>query len=260
MDKPILFEVKGTIGCITLNRPDKFNSFTRELALDMQAALRTCADDDAIKVIYITGSGRAFCAGQDLGEIVKSDMDFIATIIREHLNPIVRLIRGIEKPVIAAVNGVAAGAGANLAIACDIAVAAQSASFLQAFSKIGLIPDTAGTFFLPRAVGIQKAAAYMMLGEKISAEEAERVGMIYRAYPDETFAESAWALAVRLSEMAPTGLALTKRALNESFNNTLEQQLQVEDDLQNMAGRTPDYAESVRAFLEKRAPVYGQKG
>ena len=254
--EPILFEIKGSVGCITLNRPAKYNSFTRELALSMQEALKRCRDEDEIRAVLITGAGKAFCAGQDLGEVTQENAPSLSTIISEHLNPIIQLIREIEKPVVAAVNGVAAGAGANVAIACDITVASPKASFIQAFSKIGLIPDSGGTFFLPRLVGMQRAAAYMMLGDKVSAEEAARVGMIYQVIEDEDFAAAALALADRLAKMPTKGLGLTKRALNQAMANDLDRQLAIEEQLQSSAGITHDYQEGVQAFLEKRAPNF----
>ncbi len=254
--EPILFEIKGSVGCITLNRPAKYNSFTRELALSMQEALKRCRDEDEIRAVLITGAGKAFCAGQDLGEVTQENAPSLSTIISEHLNPIIQLIREIEKPVVAAVNGVAAGAGANVAIACDITVASPKASFIQAFSKIGLIPDSGGTFFLPRLVGMQRAAAYMMLGDKVSAEEAARVGMIYQVIEDEDFAAAALALADRLAKMPTKGLGLTKRALNQAMSNDLDRQLAIEEQLQSSAGITHDYQEGVQAFLEKRAPNF----
>ncbi|MEL7220249.1 MAG: enoyl-CoA hydratase-related protein [Bacteroidota bacterium] len=257
--EPILFEKKGNIAHISLNRPDKYNAFTRELALAFQAALKEGRDDNDIRAIYITGNGKAFCAGQDLGEITQENAPSLSAILVEHLNPIVKLIREIEKPVIAAVNGVAAGAGANIALACDITVATASASFIQAFSKIGLIPDSGGTFFLPRLVGLQRATAYMMLGDKISAEEATRVGMIYQHFPDESFAEDAWKLTQKLANMPTKGLGLTKRALNQALTNDLDRQLAVEEHLQSDAGLTEDYKEGVQAFLEKRKPAFTGK-
>ncbi len=260
MDQPIIFEKIGTIGKITLNRPDKYNSFTRELALRFQESLETCKEDDEIRAIYITGAGKAFCAGQDLGEVTRAeDAPSLSTIICEHLNPIVSLIREIEKPVVCAVNGVAAGAGANLALACDITVASEKASFIQAFSKIGLIPDTGGTFFLPRLIGMQKATAYMMLGEKISAQEAERVGMIYQCLEASTFVETSWKLAEKLAAMPTKGLGYTKRALNQALGNDLDRQLAIEEQIQSSAGMTEDYKEGVQAFLEKRKPVFKGK-
>lgn len=252
----ILFEKQGAVGKITLNRPDKYNSFNREMALALQAQLDMCKADDSIRAIYLTGAGKAFSAGQDLGEIVAEDGPKLTTILTEHYNPIVKRLRAIEKPIVAAVNGVAAGAGANIALACDIVVATESATFIQAFSKIGLIPDSGGTFFLPRLIGYQKAAAIMMLGDKVPAVEAERLGMIYRYFSDEAFAAESWKIATTLSQMPTIGLGLTKRALNYSLDNDLERQLAVEDQLQSNAGQTEDYAEGVQAFLEKRKPTF----
>ncbi len=255
----ILFELDGHVARITLNRPKAYNSFNREMALALQSRLDECRDDPRVRAIYLSGAGKAFSAGQDLQEAAADDAPEMTAILNEHYNPIIRRIREIEKPVAAAVNGVAAGAGANIALACDVVVAAESASFIQAFSKIGLIPDSGGTFFLPRLIGFQKASALMMLGDKVSAREAERMGMIYEFYKDEEFAERSWELARRLSLMPTKGLGYTKRALNRSFSNELERQLAVEDELQSAAGRTEDYREGVNAFLEKRKAVFKGK-
>jgi 2-(1,2-epoxy-1,2-dihydrophenyl)acetyl-CoA isomerase len=206
--------------------------------------------------VYITGAGKAFSAGQDLAEVVDPDGQGLQQILKEHFNPIVTGIKKLEKPVIAAVNGVAAGAGANIALCCDIVVAAQSASFIQAFSKIGLIPDSGGTHTLPRLIGWQKASALMMLGDKVSAEDAERWGMIYKVYKDEHFAEESKQIAVTLSQMPTKGLAYTKQVLQMSFTNSFEEQLQEEDLFQQQAAQTADYKEGVAAFLEKRQPVF----
>lgn len=252
----ILFEIKNAVGIITLNRPDKLNSFNREMALAMQSYLDECANATEVRAIYITGNGKGFSAGQDLAEIIDPEGPDIHAILSEHYNPIVARIRSIEKPVVAAVNGVTAGAGANIALCCDVVVAAQSASFIQAFSKIGLIPDSGGTYFLPRLIGWQKASALMMLGDKISATEAERMGMIYKVFPDETFAENSMAIAEALAAMPTRGLAFTKEALNASFMNTFEKQLHLEDKLQQQAASTYDYNEGVNAFLEKRNPKF----
>ena len=183
----ILFENKSNIAFITLNRSEKFNSFNREMALTLQEKLEECAGNRDIRCVYITGAGKAFCAGQDLAEVVDPNGPGMAKILSEHYNPIIKKIRELNKPVVAAVNGVAAGAGANIALCCDVVVASESASFIQAFSKIGLIPDSSGTFFLPRLIGFQKASALMMLGDKVSATEADKMGMIYNVYPDVTF-------------------------------------------------------------------------
>lgn len=252
----ILFEIKQYVACITLNRPDKFNSFNREMALNMQARLDECASVHDIRAVYITGAGRAFSAGQDLGELVGENPIGLEVILSEHYNPIIQKIRNMPKPVVAAVNGVAAGAGANIALACDIVVASESASFIQAFSKIGLIPDSGGTYFLPRLVGFQKASALMMLGEKLSAAEAERIGMIYAYYPEEIFAQESMKIAETLSNMPTKGLALTKHALNYSYDHTLGRQLLLEDEYQQKAAATADYREGVAAFLEKRKPLF----
>jgi 2-(1,2-epoxy-1,2-dihydrophenyl)acetyl-CoA isomerase len=251
----ILFEVKDAIGFITLNRPDKLNSFNREMALLMQEKLDECKNKE-VRCVYITGAGKGFCAGQDLSEVSEPGGPGFNVILSEHYNPIVTRIRKLEKPVVAAINGVAAGAGANIAFCCDIVVAAQSASFLQAFSKIGLVPDSSGTYFLPRLIGWQKASALMMLGEKISAEEAERIGMIYKIFPDENFSENAINIAKYLSQMPTLGLAYTKLLLNNSLSSHLDEQMQDENIFQQRAEQTEDYKEGVKAFMEKRLPRF----
>ena len=228
----ILFEITNATGFITLNRPDKFNSFNRDMALQMQAALDECKSE-TVRAVYITGNGKAFSAGQDISELVGENRIEIKQILSEHYNPIVTRIRKLDKPVVAAVNGVAAGAGANIALCCDVVVAAQSASFIQAFSKIGLIPDSGGTYFLPRLVGWQKASALAMLGDKIAAEEAERLGMIYKVFANEQFEEESRKIAFTLCNMPTEGLALTKQLLNISFHSTFEEQLQEEDVFSN---------------------------
>ncbi len=252
----ILLEIDGSVAKITLNRPNVFNSFNREMALAMQSTLDQCEADANVRAIYITGEGKAFCAGQDLAEAIDPNGPELDAIVSEHYNPMVARLRAIEKPIVAAVNGVAAGAGANLAFACDICVATESASFIQAFSKIGLIPDSGGTFTLPRNIGLQKAAAYMMLGEKVPAAEAERVGMIYKYFTDDTFAEASYAIATKLAAMPTKGIGLTKRLLNESYSNDLTTQLAREHVIQVEAAGTHDYQEGVNAFLEKRKPVF----
>ena len=209
-----------------------------------------------MRCVVITGAGKAFSSGQDLDEVVDPNGPKITHILKDHYNPIIRLIRRLEKPVLAAVNGVAAGAGANIAFSCDIAVATRSASFIQAFSKIGLIPDSGGTYFLPRLIGWQRASALMMLGDRIAAEEAERMGMVYKVFPDESFADESRKLAGVLAELPTAGLALTKQALNHSLINKYEDQLHDEELLQERAGRTSDYREGVQAFLEKRKPIF----
>ena len=247
----IVFEIKDAIGFITLNRPEKLNSFNREMALEMQAALDQCISP-AVRCVFITGAGKAFSAGQDLAEVVDPQGPGMQKILKEHYNPIVSRIRALEKPVVAAVNGVAAGAGANIALCCDIVVAAQSASFIQAFSKIGLIPDSGGTHTLPRLVGWQKASGLMMMGEKLVAVEAEKMGMIYKVFPAETFSENSILIAYYLAKMPTKGLAYTKMVLSQSFTNSFEEQLATEDQFQQKAAQTHDYKEGVKAFLEKR--------
>ncbi|MES2138994.1 MAG: enoyl-CoA hydratase-related protein [Bacteroidota bacterium] len=256
MSSFIKTELVDSVLKITLNRPDKFNSFNREMALALQTALDKAATDSAIRAVYLTGEGKAFCAGQDLAEVVDPSGVGLEKIVTEHYNPIIEKIRNIEKPVICAVNGVAAGAGANIALACDIVIAANSVAFIQAFSKIGLIPDSGGTFFLPRLVGFGKASALMMLGDKISASDAEKMGMIYKVIEDDKLQDDAFAIAKTLANLPTRAIGLTKRLLNQSINNTLEQQLIAEGIEQISASKTYDYNEGVKAFLEKRKPVF----
>lgn len=249
--------LEGGVATLTLNRPEAYNSFNREMALGLQAALDDCAANDAVRAIVITGAGKAFCAGQDLKEVTDPDLSpGFRTILDEHYTPVVQRLRSIPKPVIAAVNGVGAGAGANLAMASDVVVAAASASFIQAFSKIGLIPDTGGTYFLPRTIGYQKALALAMLGDKVSAKEAEAMGMIYKAVPDEDFPAFVNKIAAKLAAMPTKALGLIKQAFQASLTNDLNAQLALEADLQIEASETQDYHEGVTAFLEKRKPVY----
>ena len=255
--KSILLRIENNIGYITLNRPEVFNSFNREMALLMQDTLDVCAKDAEVRAIVITGSGKAFCAGQDLKEVTTPELNpGFRKILDEHYNPIIQKIRTIEKPIVAAVNGVAAGAGANIALACDIVVTTDHASFIQAFSKIGLVPDSAGTFFLPRLIGFQKATALMMLGDKVTAEEALNLGMIYKIFPVSLFEEEVQTLVTTLASMPTLALGLTKRLLNQSLNNNLEQQLALESDLQIEASSSNDYNEGVTAFIEKRKPEF----
>lgn len=256
----ILINITGGIATLTLNRPEVFNSFNREMALEMQSALDKCASDESVRAIVITGAGKAFCAGQDLKEVTTPElMPGFRKILEEHYNPIITRIRNINKPVIAAVNGVAAGAGANIALACDIVVASESASFIQAFSKIGLVPDSAGTFFLPRLIGFQKASALMMLGDKVGAKEAFEMGMIYKFYPVALFQEEVEKLATTLSQMPTHAIGLTKKLLNQSMNNNLDEQLAMESNLQIEASESHDYNEGVAAFIQKRQPEFKGK-
>jgi 2-(1,2-epoxy-1,2-dihydrophenyl)acetyl-CoA isomerase len=256
----VLLDIKDGIGFIVLNRPDRLNAFTREMALLLQNRLDECASLHEVRAVCITGAGRAFSAGQDLAEVSDPNLSDgrpgMAVMLRDYYNPIVTRIRNLPKPVVAAVGGVAAGAGANIALCCDIVLASKSASFIQAFSKIGLIPDSGGTWFLPRLVGWQKAAGIAMLGDKIGAVEAERMGMVYKVYEDDEFQGAARALTAVLAQMPTRALAFTKHALNYSATNTLEAQLLLEDDLQQKAAQTKDFAEGVKAFLDKRVPLF----
>ena len=248
----IIEELNDKVLTLKLNRPEKFNSFVQEMAFALQAALDGAAENPEVRAVYITGVGKAFCAGQDLAEAIDPNGPELTKIVSEHYNPIIMKMRNLMKPIVVAVNGVAAGAGANIALAGDVVVAAESASFIQAFSKIGLIPDSGGTYFLPRIIGRSKASALMMLGDKVMASEAEKMGMIYKYFTDESFYEESYKLAVKLSEMPTKALGYTKKALNKSWNNDLATQLQCEDDLQTQAGNSYDYQEGVNAFLEKR--------
>ena len=241
---------------LTFNRPEVFNSFNRALALQVQEALDEAAKNKEIRAVVLTGEGKAFCAGQDLAEATDPNGPPLQNIVKDHYNPIIRKIAALEKPVIAAVNGVAAGAGANIALVCDIVFAKESASFIQAFSKIGLIPDSGGTWTLPRLVGYQKALALMMTGDKVSASEAEAMNMIYKALPDDGFAEEVQKFAGKMAQMPTKGLALTKKALQLSMQNDLSSQLDVEEKLQTEAGNSHDFNEGTAAFLEKRRPVF----
>jgi len=250
------FELTDGVAVITLNRPDKLNSFNEGMAYELQEVLDVCMENEAVRAVLLTGAGRGFCAGQDLAEAVAPDSAFIEEHVETKYNPIVRRIRGIEKPVIAAVNGVAAGAGANLAFCCDIVVAAESAKFIQSFINIGLIPDTGGTYFLPRMVGLHRATALMMLGDRMTAQEAKELGLVYKLFADDMLMDEAMSLAKRMALMPTRGLGLTKKALNYSLSNDLDEQLAVERELQGMAGRTSDNAEGISAFLEKRKPVF----
>jgi len=252
----ILIESKGGITFLKLNRPDVFNSFNKEMSFALHAALDNCQEDKTVRAVVIQGVGKAFCAGQDLQEVTDPKGPPLTSIVRDHYNPTIEKIRNLEKPVVAAVNGVAAGAGANIALACDVVLACQSSSFIQAFSKIGLIPDSGGTFFLPRLIGFQRASALMMLADKVSAKEAQDMGMIYQAIPDDEFESAVHNVATKLAGLPTKGLAYTKKALNRSMQNNLSSQLALEEQLQTRAGTTHDYNEGVAAFLEKRKPEF----
>lgn len=252
----VLTEDQNGVRYIKFNRPDKLNSFNKEMAQEVQRLLISSDEDKSIRCIVITGVGRAFCAGQDLEEAISEDGPELKSIVEEHYNPIIKLIRGIEKPILAMVNGVAAGAGANIALACDIVFAAKSSKFIQAFSSIGLIPDSGGTYFLPRLIGMGRASALAFLAERIKAEEAEKMGMIWKAVDDEDLEMEVHNVADHLAGLPTYGIGLTKRAFNEAWNNSLDNQLDLERDLQAMAGLSYDYQEGVNAFLEKRKPKF----
>jgi len=252
----ILSETIGQVLRLSLNRPDKFNSFNRAMALELQERLDEAASNENIRAVYLTGEGKAFCAGQDLAEAMDEKGPGIKTIVEEHYNPIILALRNLEKPVICAVNGVAAGAGANIALACDVILAGSSASFIQAFSKIGLIPDSGGTFLLPRIVGFQRAVALAMLGDKVNAADALQMGMVYKVIPDENLHAEAMKVAQTLAGMPTKGLGLTKKLFNQGLTNSLEKQLDAEGQLQVQAAQTHDYNEGVKAFLEKRKPEF----
>jgi 2-(1,2-epoxy-1,2-dihydrophenyl)acetyl-CoA isomerase len=260
MSDSIGFQVNEHVATITLNRPKVFNSFNKEMAFAMQDALDRCASDDNVRAVLIIGEGKAFCAGQDILEITDPELNpGFRAILDDHYNPIVTKIRDLKKPVIAAVNGVAAGAGANIALCCDVVIATQSAAFIQAFSKIGLIPDSAGTYFLPRLIGYAKASAIMMLADKVTADEADQLGMIYKSVADADFQTTVKETAHKLANLPTVALANTKQALNKSMTNTLEEQLRLESVLQIESASTADYQEGVAAFMEKRKPNFQGK-
>jgi 2-(1,2-epoxy-1,2-dihydrophenyl)acetyl-CoA isomerase len=254
----ILFTAADGVATITLNRPDVLNSFRRSMATELQDAFKRVADDVALRAVVLTGAGRGFCAGQDLSEAMPKDgvMPDLGDIVRDSYNPVVRAIRKLEKPVICAVNGVAAGAGANLAFCCDIVFAASSATFIQSFSKIGVIPDTGGTFILPRIVGLHRATVLTMLAEKMTAEQAREWGLVYMVTEPEKLLETATGTARHLATQPTHGLGLIKRGFNQSLGIDLDEQLDFEEEIQREAGRTDDYREGVNAFIEKRKPTF----
>lgn len=252
----ITSEQKDNLLIIRLNRPEKFNSFNREMAMALISLLDKAEKDPSVRAILLTGEGKAFCAGQDLSEAMDPDGPGIKKIVEEHYNPIVWRLRGIEKPMIAAVNGVAAGAGANIALACDVIYAARSASFIQAFSKIGLIPDSGGTYTLPRLVGLQLASALMITGDKLSADDARQFGLVYKVFDDADLLDKSIESGMHIAAMPTRAIGLTKRLLNHAYQNTLQDQLNMERDIQVAAAKSYDYEEGVKAFLEKRKPVF----
>lgn len=253
------YDVAEGVATITLNRPDKLNSFTGQMHTDLADALKQARKDEAVRCILLTGAGRGFCAGQDLSdpEVAPGSAEAdIGKAVDRRYNPLIRTIVGMDMPVICAVNGVAAGAGANIALACDIVLAAKSASFIQAFCKIGLVPDSGGTWTLPRVVGEARALALALLGDKVSAEQAAQWGMIWKAVEDDALMDEATAMARMLATQPTKGLALIKKAIRASSTNTLDQQLDLERDYQTIAGRSHDYNEGVAAFMEKRKPAF----
>ncbi|HKG86120.1 MAG TPA: 2-(1,2-epoxy-1,2-dihydrophenyl)acetyl-CoA isomerase PaaG [Beijerinckiaceae bacterium] len=257
-EDPILVERREGWRVLTLNRPDRLNSFNEAMHERLMAALLEAEADEGCRALLLTGAGRGFCAGQDLSNRVFEPgvtPDLTKTIERWY-NPLVRKLRSFPMPIVCAVNGVAAGAGANIALACDIVLAARSAKFIQAFAKIGLLPDSGGTWFLPRLVGSARARGLALLAEPLPAEKAEAWGLIWKAVDDESLMIEAEKLAAHLATQPTIGLALTKQALDASWGNTLDRQLDLERDLQGEAGRTPDYAEGVSAFFAKRAPSF----
>ena len=259
MADSIIIENNGAIRTITLNRPKAFNSFDREMGPAFQTALDEAGKDDSVRCIVIKGEGRAFCAGQDLKEVTAPDAPNFKVIVEETYNQSIRRICSIKKPIIAAVNGVAAGAGANIALACDLTIATESASFIQAFSKIGLIPDSGGTWWLPRLVGMQRAKAMAFFGNKVSASEAEEMGLIYKSVSDDEFNSVVEKTASKLSAMPTLALGLTKAAFHEGMDCDLNDQLARELEYQFIAAESDDYAEGVASFLEKRAPEFKGK-
>jgi 2-(1,2-epoxy-1,2-dihydrophenyl)acetyl-CoA isomerase len=254
----ISYTVEEGVAKITLNRPDVLNSFNHGMGQEVQAALAESEQSAVVRCVLVTGAGRAFCAGQDLAEAAGPDSaDFdLGSAVEQVYNPIVRQITCMGKPVVCAVNGVAAGAGANIALSCDLVMAADNATFIQSFCKIGLVPDSGGTFFLPRLVGVARAKALMLLGNKVDAHEALEMGMIFRVVTADSLPEESTSLARHLATQPTKGLGLIKRALNRSSENDLHTQLDLERDLQAAAGQTHDYMEGVKAFLEKRQPEF----
>jgi 2-(1,2-epoxy-1,2-dihydrophenyl)acetyl-CoA isomerase len=249
-------EIADAVATITLDRPDALNSLTVPLKEELLAALAAVAADDGVRAVVLTGAGRAFCAGQDLRERLEPDAEPLETEIRLRYNPLVRAMRGLPKPIVGAINGVAAGAGAALAFACDIRIAAESASFVLAFGRVGLIPDSGATWLLPRLVGGAKALELALMNEPLTAADAERFGLVARVVPGEALAAEAHALATRLAVGAPRAIALTKRALDLAWAADLEEQLETEAVLQGEAGATADHAEGIAAFLERRPPRF----
>ncbi|MET3293029.1 UNVERIFIED_CONTAM: 2-(1,2-epoxy-1,2-dihydrophenyl)acetyl-CoA isomerase [Brevibacillus sp. OAP136] len=255
MFQTITYEVTDRVAVITMNRPDKFNAFTERMHKEIIEALKQAQKDQDVRCILFTGAGRAFNAGQDLGDVIGQEVDF-GGFLRERYNPMVLQFQKTEKPIVAAINGVAAGAGMSVALACDLRVISEKASLVNAFVNIGLVPDSGGCYFLPRIVGLGKALELAMLGEKITADEAYRIGLVNQVFPAEDFAEQALAYARKLASLPTKGIGLIKRTMYKGLQMDLEQTLEYEAYAQEIAGKTADYKEGVTAFIEKRAPFF----
>jgi 2-(1,2-epoxy-1,2-dihydrophenyl)acetyl-CoA isomerase len=250
------YEIADAVATITLDRPETLNALTVASKQELLGAFERVEADPSVRAVVLTGAGRAFCSGQDLKERLEPDAAPLEVELRERYNPIIRAMRGLDRPIVGAINGIAAGAGASLAFACDLRIAAEGASFLLAFGRVGLIPDSGATWLLPRLVGTARAAAMALLAEPLSAADAERLGLVMRVVPPEQLAEEAHAVATRLAGLAPRALALTKRALGTAWERTFDEALELEADLQGEAGSTADHAEGIAAFLEKRPPRF----
>lgn len=254
----LICSVSGGIFKITMNRPESLNSLNEKMLEELVSAFSYASENAEVRAVVLTGSGRAFSSGQDLKEVLSNDASGVnaGDMVENRYNPLIRSIRNCNKPVVCSVNGIAAGAAANIAFACDIIIASDEARFVQSFASIGLIPDSGGTYFLPRLAGLHRAASLMMTAESLTAEEACRIGMVYRVAAASDLEKETEALAQKLSAMPTKALGMIKQALNRTFDNTLEEQLQLEAELQDKAGKTGDYKEGIKAFLEKRKPEF----